>query len=284
MNLIKETRFIMDKYGIQANKKLGQNFLIDENIVNGIVEHAEISKKDLVIEIGPGLGTLTSKLLEKAGKVIAVELDKNVLEILNDRFQLYHNFELINQDILKTDLKKLIQENLNSEINTCKVVANLPYYITTPIIMKLLEENLNLESITVMVQKEVANRLTAIPGENKEAGAISYSIYYYSDAETVLNVPRNCFIPSPEVDSAVINLKLLKSPRIEIQDEKFLFQVIKVAFSQKRKTLVNSLVNNKICTSKQEAENSLIELGLNPKARGEELSLQDFADLVEKLK
>ena len=209
MNLLDETKFIMNKYKIQARKNLGQNFLINEEIVNGIIENSEISKNDLVIEIGPGLGTLTSKLLEKAGKVIAVELDNNVIKILNDRFKLYKNFELINQDILKTDLKNLINENLNNEIITCKIVANLPYYITTPIITKLLEEKLNLKSITVMVQKEVAERLTAIPRKSKEVGAISYYINYYSDAEIILNVPRNCFIPSPDVDSAVISLKLL---------------------------------------------------------------------------
>lgn len=283
MNLIQETKFIMDKYGIHANKKLGQNFLIDENAVNKIVENAKISKCDLVIEIGPGLGTLTSRLLEKAGKVISVELDKNVLEILNDRFKLYNNFELINQDILKTDLKSLIKNNLNNQITNCKVVANLPYYITTPIIMKLLEEKLDLTSITVMVQKEVAERLTAIPGKDKEAGAITYGIYYYSDARIVLNVPKSSFIPSPEVDSAVITLNILKSPRIKIDNEDNLFKIIKSAFSQKRKTLVNVLVNNKLCNSKEQAENILIELGLSQKVRGEELSLQDFADLSKKL-
>ena len=283
MNLYEETKFIMNKYGIQAKKSLGQNFLIDEDIVNKIIENSNICENDLVIEIGPGLGTLTSRLLEKAGKVIAIELDKNVLNILNDRFKLYNNFELINQDILKTDLENIIKENLNNNIKTCKIVANLPYYITTPIITKLLEEKLNLESITVMVQKEVAERLTAIPGKNKEAGAISYYIYYYSDAKIVLNVPRNCFIPSPDVNSSVIKLSLLKQPRIEIKDEALLFKVIKSAFSQKRKTLSNSLVNNNICSSKQEVENSLVELGFNSKARGEELSLQDFVNLSKKL-
>lgn len=283
MNLIQETKFIMDKYGIRANKNLGQNFLIDEEIVNGIVETAQISTTDLVIEIGPGLGTLTSRLLEKAGKVIAIELDKNVLTILNDRFKLYNNFELINQDILKTDLNTLIQDNLNNDIKACKIVANLPYYITTPIIMKLLEEKLHLESITVMVQKEVAERLTAIPGQNKDIGSISHSIYYYSDAKIVLNVPRSCFIPSPDVDSAVINLKLLEQPRVEISNSELLFKIIKAAFSQKRKTLVNSLVNTKICSSKEDAENILSELNLDIKIRPEELSLQDFANLTEKI-
>ena len=205
MNLLDETRFIMKKYNINANKKLGQNFLIDDNAVSEIVNQSKISNSDLVIEIGPGLGTLTSSLLEKAGKVIAIELDTKVLDILKDRFSLYKNFELIHNDVLKVDLKSLIQENLNSEIATCKIVANLPYYITTPIIMKLLEDDLPLESITVMVQKEVAERLTAIPGE-KDAGSITHIIYYYTNPELILNVLRNSFLPAPEVDSAVIKL------------------------------------------------------------------------------
>lgn len=283
MNLLNETKFIMNKYNIKANKKLGQNFLVDENTINGIIKSAKVSKKDLVIEIGPGLGTLTNKLLENAGKVIAIEIDKNVIAILNDRFKLYNNFELINQDILKTNISDIISNNLTSEIINCKIVANLPYYITTPIIMKLLEENLNLESITVMVQKEVAERLTSIPGISKEIGAISYIIYYYSNAKIVLDVPRTCFIPSPEVDSSVINLELLKTPRINIKNEKFLFNIIKIAFSQKRKTLVNSLINNNIFNSKEELEKILIELKLNPKIRSEELSLQDFIELAKKI-
>jgi 16S rRNA (adenine1518-N6/adenine1519-N6)-dimethyltransferase len=279
MNLVQETKFIMNKYGIKASKALGQNFLIDEFIVNSIVKKSEISKNDLVIEIGPGLGTLTSKLLENARKVVAIELDKKVLEILNDRFCLYDNFELINQDVLKVDLNNLIKNNTNESITSCKVVANLPYYITTPIIMKLLQDKLPLESITVMVQKEVAERLTSMPGE-KEAGAITYSIYYYTEPSIVLNVSRNCFIPAPEVDSAVINLKLLKEPRVKVTDEKLFFDVIKAAFSQKRKTLINGLVNNKIISSKEEAERLLSSLGLNSQIRGEKLSIQDFANLA----
>jgi len=233
MNLLQETKFIMNKYNIKANKALGQNFLINEKIVDDIVQKANISKNDLVIEIGPGLGTLTSKLLEKSGKVIAIELDKQVLNILNERFKLYTNFELINNDVLKIDLRKLIDENLNEELTTCKVVANLPYYITTPIIIKLLEDNLNLETITVMIQKEVAQRLCAIPGE-KESSAITYSIYYYTDSKIILNVPRSSFLPQPDVDSSVIQLKLLKKPRIKLNNEKNFFKLIHVAFSQKR--------------------------------------------------
>ena len=284
MNLLNETKFIMNKYNIKAKKNFGQNFLIDENIVNEIVEKGEVSKEDLIIEIGPGLGTLTNKLLEKANKVIAIELDKDFTNILNDRFKLYDNFELINQDILKVNLKKIIEKNLNDEIKNCKIVANLPYYITTPIIIKLLEERLNLKSITIMVQKEVAERITAIPGKDKNIGAITYNIYYYSNCNEVLEVPKKCFLPSPDVDSAVINLKLLEQPRIKTIDEKLLFKIIKIAFSQKRKTLVNCLVNNKLCNSKQEAENILLNLNLNPKIRGEELSLQDFENICKILK
>jgi 16S rRNA (adenine1518-N6/adenine1519-N6)-dimethyltransferase len=282
MNLLQETKFIMDKYGIQANKALGQNFLIDENTVNGIIEAAKICQNDLVIEIGPGLGTLTSRLIEKAGKVIAIELDKKVLDILHDRFLLYKNFELINDDVLKVNLKEIINENLNEGITSCKVVANLPYYITTPIIMKLLQDNLPLCSITVMVQKEVAKRLTTIPGE-KETGAITYSIYYYTEPYIILDVPRNCFIPAPEVDSAVIKLDLLSTPRVKVNDEEKFFNIIKAAFSQKRKTLINGLVNNKIISSKQEAENLLTSVGLDTKIRGEKLSIEDFAKLSQVL-
>ena len=269
MNLIEETRFIMNKYGIKQ-KNLGQNFLIDEYVINEIIKNAKISKEDFVIEIGPGIGTLTSKLLENAGKVIAIELDKNVLKILNDRFKLYNNFKLINEAIF--------------QLKTCKIVANLPYYITTPIITKLLKEKLNLDSITVMVQKEVANRLTAIPGQSKETGAICYYIYYYSDAKILLNVPRTCFIPSPNVDSSVISLTPLKYPRFEINDEEFLFKVIKSVFSQKRKTLFNSLINNNICSSKEYAQEILKDLNLNLQIRPQELSLQDFINICKKIK
>ena len=228
-------------------------------------------------------GTLTSRLVEKAGKVIAIELDKNVLQILNDRFKLYDNFELINQDILKTDLKTLIKENKNNEIKNCKIVANLPYYITTPIITKLLEEKLDLESITVMVQKEVADRFTAISEKNKDISSISYYIYYYSDAKIVLNVPKSSFLPPPKVDSAVINLKLLKQPRIEIDNEDLLFNIIKAAFSQKRKTLLNSLSNNNILSSKEEVQKILNELKLKLTVRPEELSFQDFVNIYKKI-
>mgnify|MGYP002853389200 CR=1 FL=1 len=279
MNLSQETRFIMNKYGITANKAYGQNFLIDEDAVSSIVEKAEVNKDDLIIEIGPGLGTLTYLLLERAGKVISIELDPNMIKILNDRFSLYENFELINEDILKVDLNKLINDNSNYK--HVKVVANLPYYITTPIIMKLLESKYDLESITVMVQKEVALRLTDTPGGD-ETGAITYSINYYTSPALVLDVSKESFMPVPKVDSSVIKLTLLKEPPVKVKDEKFFFKVIKCAFLQKRKTLVNSLSNNKVA-SKDELESILEKLNIDLKIRAEKLSLEDFASLSNML-
>lgn len=278
MNLIEETKFIMKKYNITANKNYGQNFLIDEQAVDSIVESAEISKDDFVIEIGPGLGTLTAKLLEKAGKVICIELDKKMLDILNDRFALYDNFELINNDVLKVNLHTIIKENLQNYKNA-KVVANLPYYITTPIIMKLLEDKLDLTSITVMVQKEVAERLTETPG-GKNTGAITYSINYYTEPKLVLNVPSDSFIPSPKVDSSVINLKILETPKVTPQNEELFFKIIKTAFLQKRKTLINTLINGNF-GSREFLENMLNELGIDLKVRGEKLSLEEFKEIAD---
>ncbi len=278
MNLLQETKFIMNKYQITANKSYGQNFLIDEDIVLGICEKANVSKEDLIIEIGPGLGTLTSKLLDKAGKVIAVELDTKILQILNDRFSLYDNFELINDDILKVDLKKLINEKLG-DLKKVKIVANLPYYITTPIIMKLLEEKLNIDSITVMVQKEVAERLCTKPGTG-DTGAITYTINYYTRPEIVLNVPKDSFVPSPKVDSNVINLQILNIPSVVVKDEALLFKVIKFAFMQKRKTLLNSLSNSRL-KSKEYFEQMLNDLNIDLKIRPEKLSLEDFAKIAD---
>lgn len=280
-NVYNETKFILNKYGIHANKSLGQNFLINEEVINQIIEKAEIDEKDLVIEIGPGLGTLTSRLLEKAGKVICVELDDKMITILNDRFKLYNNFELIHDDILKVDLNKIINENLfeNNNIKKIKIVANLPYYITTPIIMKLLEEKLNITSITVMIQKEVADRLIAVPGE-KNAGAITYSVYYYAEAEKVLDVENNSFIPEPSVTSTVIKLNIRKEPVIQIKDEKLMFRIIKQAFMQRRKTLVNALSNMDIFKSKEEIVKVLEDLNINTKVRGEALTIEQYAQIT----
>lgn len=267
----------MNKYNITANKSYGQNFLIDEYTISGIVDSADVNKEDLIIEIGPGLGSLTVQLLEKAGKVICVELDKKMIQILNDRFSLYNNFELINDDILKVDLKKLILENNN--FKNVKVVANLPYYITTPIIMKLLEDKLDLTSITVMVQKEVAQRLAEHPG-GKETGSITYSIHYYTNPQIVLEVSKENFIPSPKVDSAVLQLIVLKEPKIKVIDEKLFFKVVKSAFLQKRKTLINSLSNSGL-KNKEFLEKMLQDLNIDLKIRAEQLTLEKFGEISD---
>ena len=277
-NLYNKTKFILKKYNISANKSLGQNFLINDSVVDKIVESAEITKNDLVIEIGPGLGNLTEFLLEKAGKVIAIELDQRMLEILNDRFSLYDNFEIINEDVLKVNLNELISKNKNSEIKNAKIVANLPYYITTPIIMKLLEEKLDIETITVMVQKEVADRLIAIPGE-KLSGAITYSVYYYATSENVTIVENNSFIPEPEVDSEVIKLSIRKNPPVKLLDENQFFKTVKASFMQRRKTLINALVNGGILKSKQDAKKLFDDLNMNYNTRGESLSIEMFAEI-----
>jgi len=274
-----ETMFILKKYNILANKSLGQNFLIDDEVIESIVETANIKKEDTIIEIGPGLGTLTNKLLEKAKKVIAIELDKRMVNILNDRFSLYNNFEIINEDVLKVDLRNMIKEQ-NAE--NVKIVANLPYYITTPIIMKLLEEKLDLESITVMIQKEVADRLIATPGD-KNTGAITYSVYYYAESEGILEVPNSSFIPEPEVISKVIKLNIRKEPIIQVENIDKMFMVIKNAFMQKRKTLLNSLTNNKIFINKQQGIEILNDLGIKENSRAEELTIEQFAKISDKL-
>ncbi len=291
-SILEETRFLMKKYNISANKNLGQNFLIDNNVIDTIVSSSEICENDLVIEIGPGLGTLTARLLEKAGKVVCIELDSRMIRILEDRFKLYNNFELLNEDILKVDLVKLIENenkqllSINSMKNNqnvefkkynVKIVANLPYYITTPIIMKLLEDKLPIESITVMVQKEVADRLTAVPGK-KNTGAITYPVSYYCESEEILLVPNSSFIPSPEVNSAVIQLKIRNEPPITLKNEALFFKIIKASFMQRRKTLLNGLTNGGIGT-KDEIRKMLNDLGLDENIRGEALNLEQFAEI-----
>ena len=280
-NILEETRFIMKKYNIKANKNLGQNFLINEEVVKNIVGCSNIEKEDLVIEIGPGLGTLTKYLLEKAGKVICIELDTKMLQILEDRFSLYNNFELINNDVLKVDLKNIIEkEKKEGKIKNVKIVANLPYYITTPIIMKLLEEELELESITVMIQKEVADRLIAVPGQ-KNTGAITYSVYYYASSEAIMEVPNSSFIPEPEVTSKVIKLNIRKEPIVRPKNKEKMFKIIKYAFMQKRKTLLNSLTNNGIFENKQKGIEILNLLGIKENVRPEELTLDQFEKISD---
>ena len=279
MNAYTETRDILKKYNISANKKLGQNFLIDDEVIDGIIDASNVNKNDLVIEIGPGLGTLTKRLLDNAGKVICIELDTRMIGILNDGFKFYDNFEVINEDVLKVDLNKLINENKNEELKTAKIVANLPYYITTPIVMKLLEDRLDIESITVMVQKEVADRLVDIPG-GKNSGAITYGVNYYTKPQKVIDVPNTAFIPAPEVNSSVIKLSVLDKPSVEVKDEELLFKIIKMAFMQKRKILLNGLTNGNLA-SKEQIEKMLVDLGFDLRIRGEKLSLEDFAKIAD---
>ena len=279
MDILEETRYIMKKYNIKANKSLGQNFLINNEVVENIINSSEISEEDMVIEIGPGLGTLTKYLLEKSGKVLCIELDNKMIKILQDRFNLYDNFELINADVLKVDLNTIISENKKSgKIKNVKIVANLPYYITTPIIMKLLEEKLDIKSITVMIQKEVADRLIETPG-GKNTGAITHTVYYYCESQKIMEVPNSSFIPEPEVTSEVIKLNLRNKPAVDIDNPKIMFMIIKSAFMQRRKTLLNALTNTKVFVNKEEGIAILKKLNLKDNIRAEELSIQDFANI-----
>ena len=280
-NLYDETKFIMKQYGIKANKSLGQNFLVNGEVVENIINCSKINQNDMVIEIGPGLGVLTKYLLEKAGKVLCIELDPKMVEILEDRFKFYSNFEILNEDVLKVDLNEIIRKNkMSDNIKNVKIVANLPYYITTPIVMKLLEERLDIESITIMIQKEVADRLIEIPSQ-KNTGAITYTVYYYCESEKILEVENNSFIPEPEVTSEVIKMNIRKKPAVEIDNPKVMFMIIKSAFMQRRKTLLNALTNAQVFSSKQEGENILKQVGLEPNVRAENLTLQNYADIAE---
>lgn len=275
----KETIAILNKYGFNFQKKFGQNFLIDTHVLEKIIRAADITKDDCVLEIGPGIGTMTQYLCENAGKVIAVEIDKNLIPILTeDTLAVYDNVKVINSDVLKLDLKKLAEEENGGR--PIKVVANLPYYITTPIIMGLFEAGVPLASITVMVQKEVADRMQAGPG-SKDYGALSLAVQYYAEPYIAANVPPNCFMPRPNVGSAVIRLTLHDKPPVEVADEKLLFKLIRASFAQRRKTLVNGLTNSpELSFSKEEVTKALEECGYSPTIRGEALTLHEFAKLA----
>ena len=280
MSVYEETQAILNTYKIQANKSLGQNFLIDDCVIEKIIESSNIEKEDLIIEIGPGLGVLTERLLKKSNNVVVIELDKKMIEILQNRFCLNRNLEIINNDVLKVDLEKLIKNKKEqTNINKVKIVANLPYYISTPIIMKLLENRLEISEIIVMVQKEVAQRLGAETG-TREAGAITYAVEYYAQATPIIDVPKESFIPSPKIESQVIKLEVRQNPKIEVEDEKLLFNIIQKSFMQRRKTLSNALINNRILDSKEEVEKMFKTLEIPSTVRGENLTLEEFGKIA----
>ena len=273
----KNTIAVLQKYQFRFQKKFGQNFLIDTHVLDKIMDAADIGKDDFVLEIGPGIGTMTQYLCERAREVVAVEIDRNLIPILETTLEAYDNVEIINCDVLKMDLAALVQEKNNGK--PISVVANLPYYITTPIIMGLFESHVPLESVTVMVQKEVAQRMQAVPG-TKDYGALSLAIQYYANAVIAANVPANCFIPRPNVGSAVIKLTCHSTPPVKVDDEKFMFSVIHASFNQRRKTLQNALSNDdRLGISKKEAADAIKQMGLAENTRGEVLYLKDFAKL-----
>lgn len=278
----KNTIEILNKYKFVFQKRFGQNFLIDTHVLEKIIRAAEITKEDMVLEIGPGIGTMTQYLCESAREVIAVEIDKNLIPILTeDTLAGYDNVTIINEDVLKLDLAALIQEKNNGQ--PIRIVANLPYYITTPIIMGLLEAHVPLKNITVMVQKEVAERMQAGPG-SKDYGALSLAVQYYAEPYIAANVPQNCFMPRPNVGSAVIRLTIHEKPPVEVHDEKLLFAIIRASFNQRRKTLINGLTNSAdLSFPKDRIIEALQNLSWKETVRGEELTLEQFAMLSNEL-
>lgn len=272
---------VLQKYNFNFQKKFGQNFLIDTRVLEKIVSAADITKDDMVLEIGPGIGTMTQYLCEAAREVVAVEIDKNLIPILEDTLSAYDNVSIINEDVLKVDIKALADEKNGGR--PIKVVANLPYYITTPIIMGLFEADVPLKSITIMVQKEVAYRMKEGPG-SKDYGALSLAVQYYSDPEIIAEVPPNCFIPRPNVASTVIKLNKCETKKVEVKDEALMFRLIRLSFNQRRKTLKNSLTNGGLPVDKETIGNVIKELFDNESIRGEALTLSDFTALSDKLK
>ena len=269
---------VLQKYDFAFQKKFGQNFLIDTHVLDKIINSAEITKEDMVLEIGPGIGTMTQYLSNAAGKVIAVEIDKNLIPILEDTLEGFDNVRVINEDVLKVDIAKIAREENGGR--PIKVVANLPYYITTPIIMGLFENHVPLKSITVMVQKEVADRMQVGPG-TKDYGALSLAVQYYASPYIVANVPPNCFMPRPKVGSAVIRLDRYENPPVQVNDEKLMFKIIRASFNQRRKTLANGLKNSpEIDFTKEEIEEAIESLGRGASVRGEALTLEEFAALT----
>lgn len=272
---------VLQKYNFVFQKKFGQNFLIDEHVLDKIIRAADIGPDDFVLEIGPGIGTMTQYLSCAAGKVVAVEIDRALIPILEDTLEGFENVRVINEDILKVDIGKLAREENGGR--PIKVVANLPYYITTPIIMGLFENYVPIQSITVMVQKEVADRMQVGPG-TKDYGALSLAVQYYAKPYIAANVPPNCFMPRPKVGSAVIRLDRYEKPPVEVSDEKMMFRLIRASFNQRRKTLANGLKNSpELDFTKEEIEQAIASLGKGPSVRGEVLTLEEFAALTDRL-
>ena len=272
---------VLQKYRFNFQKKFGQNFLIDTHVLDKIIDASGVTEDDFVLEIGPGIGTMTQYLCERAREVVAVEIDKNLIPILSDTLKNYSNVTVINEDILKLDICKLAEEK--NQGKPIKVVANLPYYNTTPIIMGLFESHVPIDSITIMVQKEVAERMQEGPG-SKEYGALSLAVQYYARPEIVANVPPNCFMPRPNVGSAVIRLTRHEKPPVEVEDEKLMFRIIRASFNQRRKTLANGLNNSpEIHLPKEVIQESIVSLGVPENIRGEALSLEQFAELSNEI-
>ncbi len=277
-------REIKDKHDFKLSKSLGQNFLTDKNIIEEIIQAPAITKNDLVIEIGPGIGVLTSEAAERAAKVIAIEIDRKLIPILKETLKEYDNIEIINKDILKTDLNELLEQNKEykgQKIDSVKIIGNLPYYITTPIIMKILEDGVKAESITIMMQREVADRLKAPPG-SKTYGAISVAVQYYCTITHIVNVPKEVFIPQPKVDSSVLRLDIRKERPVFLKDEKVFFRCVKSGFGQRRKTLLNSLTGT-MGASKEEVSKALENANIDSKRRAETLSIEEFAKIANEL-
>ena len=272
---------VLQKYRFNFQKKFGQNFLIDTHVLDKIIDASGVTEDDFILEIGPGIGTMTQYLCERAREVVAVEIDKNLIPILSDTLKNYSNVTVINEDILKLDICKLAEDK--NQGKPIKVVANLPYYITTPIIMGLFESHVPIDSITIMVQKEVAERMQEGPG-SKEYGALSLAVQYYAKPEIVANVPPNCFMPRPNVGSAVIRLTRHEKPPVEVEDEKLMFRIIRASFNQRRKTLANGLNNSpEIHLPKEVIQESIVSLGVPENIRGEALSLEQFAELSNEI-
>ena len=277
LGIPKNTIEVLQKYNFNFQKRFGQNFLIDTHVLERIISEAEITKDDVVLEIGPGIGTMTQYLCESASKVIAVEIDNTLIPILADTLSEYDNVTVINEDVLKLDINKIVEEECGGR--PIKVVANLPYYITTPIIMSLVEKDVKIDSITVMIQKEVAERIISKPG-TKDYGALTLAVNYYSQPEIVANVPPNCFMPRPNVSSAVIRMRRYEKPVVETENKALMFKLIKGSFLQRRKTLVNGISNfSELNFTKEEVAEALTQMELSESIRGEKLTLADFATL-----